>query len=155
VTGRAASDPLGSVDPFAEVSATTLVEADERHAIVEQRPAPELENHTGARHAGALFAVGYAASRALVAAALTPVADSVTVELSETGIDYQRVVAGQKVQATAEPGDETWETCLSRASAGEAVQLLTSVILRTEGEKTVAEMSVSWRVTPRNEAGSG
>jgi acyl-coenzyme A thioesterase PaaI-like protein len=155
VTDRAASDPFGSVDPFTEVSATTLVEADERHAIAEQRPAPELENHAGARHAGALFAVGYAASQALVAAALTPLANSVTVELSETGIDYQRVVAGQKVQATAEPRDETWETGLSRASAGESVQLVTSVTLRTEGEKAVAEMSVSWRVTPRNEAGSG
>jgi acyl-coenzyme A thioesterase PaaI-like protein len=154
VTDRAASDPFGSADPFVEVSGTVVVKADDRHAIAEQGPAPALDNHTGARHAGALFAVGYAASRALVATALTPLAESVTVELSETGIEYQKVVSEETVRATAEPRDETWETRLSQASEGELVHLVTAVVLRGQGERTVAEMSVSWRVTPRYEPGS-
>jgi acyl-coenzyme A thioesterase PaaI-like protein len=151
VTDPAASDPLGTVDPFVEFSASKVLEADDRHAIAEQDSAPELDNHAGVRHAGALFAVGYAASRALVAAALAPVADSVSVELSESGIEYHKVVAGQKVRATAEPRDETWDGLLAQALAGEAVQLGTAVTLRGEDGATMTEMSASWQVTPRSE----
>lgn len=154
MTDRAASDPLGPVDPFVELSATEVVEADERHAIAEQRSAPELDNHAGVRHAGALFAVGYAASRALVGAALAPAADSVSVELSESTIDYQRVVSGQKVRATAEPADETWDTHLSKALSGEPVRLGTAVVTQGEDATTMTEMSVFWQVTPRGETGS-
>lgn len=154
MTDRVASDPLGSVDPFVEFSASKVLEADERHAIAEQASAPELDNHAGVRHAGALFAVGYAASQALVSAALAPVSDTVGVELSETEIEYHKVVAGQKVRATAEPRDETWDTDLAQALAGEAAQLETSVTLRGEDGAAMTEMSATWQVTPRNEPGA-
>ena len=48
-------------DPLLEFAGSNVVEADARHAVAEQRPAPELDNHAGVRHAGALFTVGYAA----------------------------------------------------------------------------------------------
>jgi acyl-coenzyme A thioesterase PaaI-like protein len=142
---------VSSIDPFVEFSASRVLEADGRHAIAEQDSAPELDNHAGVRHAGALFAVGYAASRALVAAALAPVADSMSVELTESGIEYHKVVAGQKVRATAEPRDETWDTLLAQALDGKGVQLPTSVTLRGEDGEVMTEMSATWQVTPQSQ----
>jgi acyl-coenzyme A thioesterase PaaI-like protein len=68
-------------DPFLEFACSNVVEADARHAVAQQRPAPELDNHAGVRHAGALFAVGYAASQALVAAALESKAESAKAQM--------------------------------------------------------------------------
>lgn len=147
MTERTGSDPSGQADPFIEFAASSVVEADDRHAVAEQRPAPELDNHAGVRHAGALFAVGYAASRALVAAALAPRGGAITARMTDSEIAYEKIVAGQLVTATAEPGDADWDALLSRALAGEGVQLPTSVTLRNEEGRTVTAMSVCWQVT--------
>lgn len=135
-------------DPFLEFAGSNVVEADARHAVAEQRPAPELDNHAGVRHAGALFTVGYAASRALVAAALEAKAESAKAQMVDSEIAYEKVVSGGLVTATAEPAGEDWESLLARISAGEAVQLPTSVTLQDEAGKTVTAMSVCWQVTP-------
>ena len=152
MTESAASDPIGQPDPFVEYSASSVVEADGRHAIAEQRPAPELDNHAGVRHAGALFAVGYAASRALIAAALAPRAESMNARMTDSEIAYEKVVAGQRVTATAEPDEDDWESLLTRAASGEVVSLSTAVTLRDEDGRTVTAMSVSWQVTPSADA---
>jgi acyl-coenzyme A thioesterase PaaI-like protein len=148
MTKPATSDQLRRPDPFVEFSGSSIIEADADHAVAEQRPAPELDNHAGVRHAGALFAVGYAASRALVAAALEPVTEPLTTHMADSEIAYERVVAGELVTATAEPSGGDWGSLLARVSEGEAVQLPTSVTLRNENEKTVSSMSVCWQVTP-------
>jgi len=135
-------------DPFLEFADSNVVEADARHAVAEQRPAPELDNHAGVRHAGALFTVGYAASRALVAAALEARAESAKAQMVDSEIAYEKVVSGGLVTATAEPAGEDWESLLARISSGEAVQLPTSVTLQDEAGKTVTAMSVCWQVTP-------
>jgi acyl-coenzyme A thioesterase PaaI-like protein len=148
VTKPATSDQLRRPDPFVEFAGSTVVEADAKHAVAEQRPVPELDNHAGVRHAGALFAVGYAASRALVAAALEPVSEPLTTRMVESEVAYERVVAGELVTATAEPSGDEWGSLLARVSEGETVQLPTSVTLRNENHKTVTAMGVCWQVTP-------
>jgi acyl-coenzyme A thioesterase PaaI-like protein len=139
---------MADEDPFLEFAGSNVLEADARHAVAEQRPAPELDNHAGVRHAGALFTVGYAASRALVAAALEAKAESAKAQMVDSEIAYEKVVSGGLVTATAEPAGEDWESLLARISAGEAVQLPTSVTLQDEAGKTVTAMSVCWQVTP-------
>jgi acyl-coenzyme A thioesterase PaaI-like protein len=146
LTEHANSDQLASPDPFLEFTASSVVEADEVHAVAEQRATPQLDNHAGVRHAGALFAVGYAASRALVAAALGPY--SVVARMSDSEVSYDKVVAGQRVTATAEPSAADWELLLQRAAAGESVILPTTVTLRNEEGKTVTAMSVCWQAEP-------
>ena len=141
-------------DPFLEFALSNVVEADDRHAVAEQRPAPELDNHAGVRHAGALFTVGYAASQALVAASLESKAGSAKAQMVESEIAYEKVVAGQLVTATAEPSGDDWDSLLARISDGEAVQLPTSVTLRNEDGKTVTAMTVCWQVTPSGGDGS-
>ena len=148
MTKPATSDELRRPDPFVEFAGTRIVEADAHRAVAEQRPGQELDNHAGVRHAGALFAVGFAASRALVAAALEPLTEPLTTSMIDSEIAYERVVAGELVTAVAEPSGEDWGPLLARISDGETVKLPTSVTLRNEQDKTVTAMSVCWQVTP-------
>jgi acyl-coenzyme A thioesterase PaaI-like protein len=141
-------------EPFLEHGGNVVVEADARRAVATQAPAPELENHAGVRHAGALFALGYAASRALVAA--TPAgADSVDADMVDSEIAYEKVVGGGTVTAIAEPAAEDWEGRLEQASAGQGVRLPVTVTLRNEEGTTVAQMAVSWQVSPVTGGASG
>ncbi|HEY8951667.1 MAG TPA: DUF4442 domain-containing protein [Candidatus Dormibacteraeota bacterium] len=141
-------------DPFLEFAGSNVVEADARHAVAQQCPAPELDNHAGVRHAGALFTVGYAASRALVAAALESKAESAKAQMVDSEIAYEKLVSGELVTASAEPAGDDWESLLARISDGEAVKLPTSVTLRNEEGKTVTAMTVCWQVTPPGGDGS-
>jgi acyl-coenzyme A thioesterase PaaI-like protein len=150
MTQPAASHPLRQPEPFAEISASSIIEAEPRRAVAEQRPAPELENHAGVRHAGALFAVGYAASRALIGAALAAHGDLVRARMVDSEIAYEKVVGAELVTATAEPGDDDWDALLERAGS-EGVQLPTSVTLRDERGQTVTAMAVCWQAGPSSE----
>ena len=115
--------------------------------MVEQRPAPELDNHVGVRHAGALFAVGHAASRALVAAALGERAESTEVQLLDSEVIYEKAALGS-VTATAEPAADDWDSLLSRISEGQVAQLPTAVTVRNEDGKTVTSMTICWQASP-------
>jgi acyl-coenzyme A thioesterase PaaI-like protein len=153
LTNSAISDHLRRQDPFVEYAGSRLLEADARHAVVEQRPAPELENHVGVRHAGALFAVGYAASRALVTAALGEGAQSAEVQMLDSEVVYEKAALGS-VTATAEPAADDWDALLSRISEGQVAQLPTSVMLRNEDGKTVTSMTICWQAGPPGDGGS-
>lgn len=132
-------------ESFLQFAGTTVVKAEPLHAVAEQGHDPELENHAGARHAGALFSVGYAASRALVAAALArrPVSQA---QLADCQVAYEKVVSEGIVTASAEPAAENWQTLLERASEGEHVLLPTIVMLRNDRGQTVTTMNISWNV---------
>lgn len=140
-------DHLRREDPFAGFVSTAVVEAAAERAVAEQRPDPGIDNHVGARHAGALFTVGFEASRALVAAALGNSADSTQVLMVDSEIEYEKVAAG-RITATAEPAAEDWASLLAEISSGRAEQLPTEVKLRDEAGKTVASMRVRWQVSP-------
>ena len=135
-------------EPFAELSATSVTEGEPSRAVVEQPPLPELDNHAGVRHAGALFAVGYAASRALVDAALGGVSGAPRARMVDSEVAYEKMVSAERVTATAEPTGNDWDALLERAAAGESVQLPTTVTLRDEKGRTVTAMAVCWQVGP-------
>jgi acyl-coenzyme A thioesterase PaaI-like protein len=147
LTNPAISDHLRRRDPFVEYAGSRVLEADSRHAVVEQQPAPELDNHVGVRHAGALFAIGYAASRALVAAGLGAEAESTEVQMLDSEVIYEKAAFGS-LTATAEPAADDWDSLLSRILDGQAAQLPTSVMLRNEEGKTVTSMTICWQATP-------
>ena len=138
-------------DPFVDFLGCSVLEADPRHAVAQQRPAPELDNHAGVRHAGALFSVGYAASRALVASALGATAVTAEARMLHSEVAYEKVVRDEVVTATAEPAAD-WEAFLERLSDGEVVPLPTSVTLRNDEGQMVTTMSISWNVTPSQSA---
>ena len=146
MTEPATREELRRPDPLLDFSGARVVEADTEHAVAQQGPAAELDNHAGVRHAGALFSVGYAASRALVAAALETISVPVAAGMVDSDIDYERVVAAELVTATAVPSGDDWASLLGRVADGEGVRLPTTVTLRNEGGKTVSSMSFSWQV---------
>ncbi len=139
-------------DPFASFGSSSVLEADSSHAVAEQRSSGELDNHVGTRHAGALFAVGYAASRAMVVAALGQSAGPLGLRLIDSEVVYEKAATGA-ITAIAEPGCGDWESLLSRAAEGEETQLPTAVTLRDEDGHPVTTMSVLWQVAPRDPQG--
>lgn len=150
MTEPAASEQLLRPDPFVEFAGSRVVEADAHRAVAHQRPAPELDNHAGVRHAGALFAVGYAASRALVGASLAPYGESAGARMTESEIAYEKFAVGP-VTATAQPGADDWDAALAQIADGQAAQLRTSVTVRSEENTKVAAMAICWQVTPIGE----
>ncbi len=132
-------------DPIVELTGTTVIEADPRHAVARQEGAPELDNHAHLRHAGALFAAGYAASRALVEAALGPRASELEVRIADSKVSYDGIVRGT-VTATAEPAGEDWEASLAGLDEGREAELQTAVLLRSDAGATTTTISVLWRV---------
>jgi len=137
---------LMAKDPLLDIADCKVVEANASRAVVEQPAAPELANHMGARHAGALFSVGYAASRALVASAIGPNSKQAEAQMVESEVIYEKVAGAETVAATAEPGGEDWRAQLTTVSEGGAADLQTAVTLRNEDEKTIMVMSVRWQV---------
>jgi acyl-coenzyme A thioesterase PaaI-like protein len=132
-------------DPFVELAGTTVVEADGQHAVARQEPAPELENHAQIRHAGALFAAGYAASRALVEAALGPRASELEARIADSETSFEGVVRGA-VTAIAEPTGKDWGAALAQLDEGRDAELQTAVRLRSEAGTTTTTISLLWRV---------
>ena len=132
-------------DPFVELAGTTILEADGNHAVARQEGAAELENHAGVRHAAALFAAGYAASRALVESALGARAEELQARVADSEVSFEGVVRGA-VTATAEPAGEDWGKALARLDEGGEAELRTAVHLRTEAGTSATTISVLWRV---------
>jgi hypothetical protein len=133
----------GLADPFIAAAGCELVAAGPDRAVVEQAALAELDNHVGVRHASALHAAGYEASRALVAAALAAAGKAQEMRLVTSEIAYTAVGLGP-LQTVAEPDGPGWDD-LSRD--GEA-ELPCAVTTRDEAGKTVAELTVTWAVTP-------
>jgi acyl-coenzyme A thioesterase PaaI-like protein len=140
-------------DPLVELSGVTIVEADRRHAVARQEGGPELDNHARLRHAGALFAAGYAASRALVEAALGPRASELELRIDDSEVSYDGIVRGG-VTATAEPAGEDWEAALAGLDEGRDAELRTAVQLRSDAGATTTTISVLWRVGRKLQPGT-
>ncbi len=130
-------------DPFLAASGCEVVAAGPNRAVVEQAALAELDNHVGVRHASALHAAGYAASRALVAA-LEAHGGAPAMRLVRTEIAYTAVGLGP-LQTVAEPADPGWGDL---GGDGEA-ELPCTVTTRDEAGKKVAELTITWAVTPR------
>ena len=134
-------------DPFEELVGSVVLEATPRRAVVEQPPLELLENYAGTVHAGALFNVGYAASRALIGAALGRRAADAEATLVDSDVSFEKAVVGEAVIATAEPAADGWDALLERLGSGESLVLPVRLTLRNGAGKTVTSMSISWRVS--------
>lgn len=137
-------------DRFSNRLATRLIAAGPDRAVVEQPPDGALANHVGVRHASALWGAGFAASRALVLAALGDRAPDADMRLAESEITYERVGLGV-ITATAEPAGPAWARLPETLGPGAGVALRTEVISRGEDGKVVVRLALTWTI----EAGSG
>jgi hypothetical protein len=132
-------------DPYSEHAQTRLVEATPDRAVTEQPGLRELDNHLAIRHASALYTTMYAASRALVLAAVgeTPA----SARLAESVTTYPYVPVGL-ITSVAEPDGDGWESLTAELDAGRAVELAASVTASNDDGRTVATLAATWRVEP-------
>ena len=133
-------------DRFAERVHARVVETSAERAVVDQPDVPELGNHMGVRHAGALYAAAYEASRALVTAALGELADSVELFPWDSEIAYEAIAAGP-VTSVAEPSGAGWAD-LAAGSPARSSELATEVTSRNAGDEIVLRLVLVWRITP-------
>lgn len=128
-----------ALDPYAGLAGVQIVDVDATRAVVLQLPLPVLDNHIGVRHASALYSAAWAASHALVRAALAGRADAV---LTDSEIRYERVPLGS-ITTVAEPAGGDWDV------VGEADGVLMATAISTNDDgKAVATLGTTWRVGP-------
>ncbi|MDQ3934945.1 MAG: DUF4442 domain-containing protein [Actinomycetota bacterium] len=132
---------------FAERVHARLVAAGPQRVVVVQPHLPELANHIGVRHAGALYAGAYEAARALVLAALGELASRVRLSVAESRIQYEAMGVGPVTSVAATRG-EGWESLHDDAATGRAATLETAVVSTGPGGETVVTLDLTWRVEP-------
>ncbi len=130
---------------------TTLgVEYDELSAarvVLRLRDRPELHNHVGGPHAGAIFSLGEAASGAIVAANFADLLAQATPLAGGAEIAYRKLALGD-VCATATLGRPAAEVVAEMAAAGKAA-FPVEVVVSDENGRETATMTVRW-VLKRN-----
>ena len=131
-------------DRYAEQAMTRLVEATPERAVTEQPGALELDNHLGIRHASALYTTMYAASRALVLAALGGAGSA---RLADSVTTYPFIPLGP-VTSVAEPEGKGWDSLAEEIAAGRDVELRTAVTATNEDGRTVATLAATWTAGP-------
>jgi uncharacterized protein (TIGR00369 family) len=130
--------------PFAKYVGVELLEVGDGVAKARLEQRPELSNHIGTMHAGALFALAETASGAAVAGMFKDVIGGLRPVAAEATISYLKLTKGMAscAAATAEPA----ETLRGRLEAERKAIFDVSVEIFREDGQTVAKMSVRWHV---------
>ena len=106
---------------------------------------PEGLNHIGTQHAGALFALGEAASGAAMAGVFAPMLLEIRPVAAEAAIRYLAVAKGP-VRAEASVSDDADALLHSVKTDGKTV-FRVFVNMTGEDRTRVAEMTVDWHVS--------
>lgn len=105
---------------------------------------PNLLNHVGSQHAGALFSVAEAASGAAFVGAFLERMGEITPLAKSASIDYRKIAKGPIV-ATGTLGEEK-AALLERLDADGRVEFTIDVSLRDGDDVEVATTTVDWHV---------
>lgn len=120
----------------------TEVSAGEATVVLPRRP--ELNNHVGSQHAGALFTAAETASGAAFVGAFAVRMGDVVPLARSAEIDYQRIANGP-ITATAKLGIEAAEALATLDAEGK-VEFPCEVELTDKEGKRVATAAVDWHV---------
>ncbi len=134
-------------DTFGDRVRAVSIEQSPERVTVSQGDHPELQNHVGVRHASALFAGAYEASRLLIAGALAACAVAGDMRLIESHVDYTNLPMGE-ILTTAEPSGDAWLWMAAELASGRAVSLAVSAVSRVAGVHPVATLHSTWHVWP-------
>lgn len=105
---------------------------------------PNLLNHVGSQHAGALFSVAEAASGAAFVGAFLERMGEITPLAKSASIDYRKIAKGPIV-ATGTLSEEK-DALLGRLDADGRVEFTIDVSLRDGDDVEVATTTVNWHV---------
>ena len=135
---------LSEAIPFVKALRLEYVEVGPGRAVVRLPDRPDLANHVGSQHAGALFTVAETASGAAFVGGFAERLGEITPLARSASIDYTRIARGP-IDASATTRDEA-EELLSRLDADGRVEFTIDVELADgEGER-VAAATVDWHV---------
>ena len=137
--------------PFAGHLNLEFASIAEGEAVVQLPERPELTNHIGTQHAGALFTVAEAASGAAFVGAFAERMGDVTPLAKSAEIDYELPARGQ-VTANAKLGMDRSEA-LERLDAEGRVEFPCQVELFAGDGTRVATATVRWHVRLKEPVG--
>jgi acyl-coenzyme A thioesterase PaaI-like protein len=121
-----------------------LVEVGDGRGVVKLPDEPQLKNHVGSQHAGALFSAGEFASGAAFVGAFVEQMGSITPLARSAEIDYRKLARGE-ITATGTLS-ESREALLGRLEADGRVEFPIEVELADADGQVVAAMTVHWHV---------
>ncbi|HEX2708957.1 MAG TPA: DUF4442 domain-containing protein [Solirubrobacterales bacterium] len=121
-----------------------ITSISEGEAVVRLPDRPDLHNHVGSQHAGALFTVAETASGAAFVGAFAARMGDVTPLARNAEIAYEKIAKGP-IEASAKLGIDAGEA-LATLDADGRVEFPCEVELTDESGTRVATATVSWHV---------
>jgi len=135
---------MGQAVPFAGFLELEFIEMEEGRAVVRLPERPELTNHVGSQHAGALFTAAEAASGGAFVSAFVEKMGEVTPLARSAEISYEKIAKGP-IDATATLGVAKDEALATLEAEGKVV--FPCEIALTDGDgQQVASATVEWHV---------
>ncbi|HYG95838.1 MAG TPA: DUF4442 domain-containing protein [Solirubrobacterales bacterium] len=134
--------------PFAGHLNVEITEVSEGEATVVLPDRPELKNHVGSQHAGALFTVAETASGAAFVGAFAERMGDVTPLARSAEISYEKIANGE-ITARARLGVPAAQA-LETLDAEGKVEFPCEVELTDAGGDLVAAANVRWHVRLKN-----
>ena len=135
---------LSQAIPFNGHVGLELMEVGDGRGVVKLPDGPELKNHVGSQHAGALFSAGEFASGGAFVGAFAEHMGSITPLARSAEIDYRKIAKGE-ITATGTLS-ESKEALLGRLDADGRVEFPIAVELTDADGQVVAAMTVHWHV---------
>jgi uncharacterized protein (TIGR00369 family) len=145
---QAIADGLSAAVPFVRTLGLEYVELSGDRALLRMPDRPDLHNHVGGPHAGAIFALGESASGAVVIGSFADVLDRVTPLAAAADIVYKAVAKGD---VTAEARlDTPREQVLRDLDEGKTAKFLVMITIRDASGTVTSEMTVRWALRPNS-----
>jgi uncharacterized protein (TIGR00369 family) len=141
---------MGMAVPFAGHLGLEITEVGAGEATVILPPRPELNNHVGSQHAGALFTVAETASGAAFVGAFAVRMGDVTPLAKAAEIDYEKIAHGP-ITARATLGIDAAEALATLDEEGK-VEFPCEVELTDKDCDRVATATVHWHVRLKDPA---
>jgi uncharacterized protein (TIGR00369 family) len=145
---QAIADGLSAAVPFVRTLGLEYVELSPDRALLRMPDRPDLHNHVGGPHAGAIFALGESASGAVVIGTFADQLATVTPLAAAADIVYRAVAMGD-VSAEARL-DSTREDVLAQLAEGKTAKFTVLITITDDAGTVTAEMTVRWALRPNN-----
>jgi acyl-coenzyme A thioesterase PaaI-like protein len=114
------------------------------HGVVKLPDSPNLHNHVGSQHAGALFSLGEAASGAAFVGAFVELMGEITPLAESAEIAYRKLAKGE-ITATARFSEDR-NALFARLNEEGRIRFPIAVEMTNADGVLVAEMTVNWYV---------
>jgi len=145
---QAIADGLSAAVPFVRTLGLEYLELSADRALLRMPDRPDLHNHVGGPHAGAIFALGESASGAVVIGTFADQLGRATPLAATADIRYIAVAKGD---VTAEARlDAKRDDVVAELDEGKTAKFTVLITIRDSAGTETAEMTVRWALRPNN-----